>query len=178
MIAGVFPAGPKLVESVVLRGEFDDTPYDEQRAFPYDKVMELIEAMPTYWDKALYALLAASACRTYEALQVLFNDDVDVEGEVVRLVSPKSMPWHPSYRALVPAQRELLAWKGRTSNLSRIRTCSFEPWQNSPDRVTGAKRTKIWAIAPRFNGQYADFASSSSSETSLRGCYFGVLKQL
>lgn len=127
MIAGVVAGGPKFVECVVLGDGAADAPYDEQRAFPYDKVMDLIDAMPTYRDKAFYALLAASGCRTHEALQVLLNDDIDVDEGTVRLVDPKSRSGHSSYRSLTPSQRELLAWKGRTSDLTLL----IEPFATS-----------------------------------------------
>lgn len=120
MLAGVVAGGPKLVECVVLGDAVDSAPYDEQRAFPYDKVMDLIDAMPTHRDKAYYALLAASGCRTHEGLQVLLTDDVDVDEGTVRLVDPASRPGHSSYRGLTAEQRERLAWKGRTSDLTLL----------------------------------------------------------
>lgn len=116
MLAGVIAGGPKLVHCIVLESESEVESYDEHRAFPYDKVMDLINAMPTYRDKAYHAFLAASGCRTHEALQLLLNTDVDVVRGTVRLVDPSTRPGHQSYRALTPGQRELLAWKGRTTN--------------------------------------------------------------
>lgn len=119
MLAGVVAGGPGLVDSVVLGEETGSTAYDERRAFPYDKVMDLIEAMPCYRDKSFYALLAASGCRTHEGLQTLL-EDIDVEEGTLRLVDPKSRPGHPSYRILSPSQREGLAWKGRTSDVTLL----------------------------------------------------------
>jgi len=119
MFAGVVARGPMVVDSVVLGGETSSTAYDERRAFPFDKVMDLINAMPTYRDKAFYGLLAASGCRTHEGLQTLL-EDMDVEEGTLRLVDPNSRPGHPTYRILSPSQREGLAWKGRTSDVTLL----------------------------------------------------------
>jgi integrase len=119
MLAGVIAGGPKFVHSVVLGEESEAMPYDESRAFPYDKVMDLIDAMPNWRDKTFYALLAASGCRSHEALQAL-GEDVSVREGRVRLVDPKSRQWHPSYRALSAVQRQRLAWKGRTTDLTLL----------------------------------------------------------
>lgn len=119
MLAGVIADGPKLVQSVVLGGPTADTSYDERRAFPYDKVMELIDAMPTHRDKAQYALLAASGCRTHEGLQMLI-EDMDVVDGTVRLVDPTSRQSHLSYRYLAPDDRAKLAWKGRTTEITLL----------------------------------------------------------
>ncbi|MFL9905871.1 tyrosine-type recombinase/integrase [Paraburkholderia sp. RL17-337-BIB-A] len=120
MLAGVVSGGPQLIECVVLGDATEIVDYDESRAFPYDKVMDLIDAMPTERDKSIYSLLAASGCRTHEGLQTLLSDDVDVEEGTVHLVDPKTRPGHPSYRALSPSQRESLAWKGRTTDLTLL----------------------------------------------------------
>jgi len=119
MFAGVVAGGPKELESVTLGDETPITNYKENRAFPFDKVMDFIDAMPTYRDKAFYSLLAASGCRTHEGLQILLSD-IDVNEGTVRLVDPHSRPGHPSYRYLLPMQREMLAWKGRTSDVTLL----------------------------------------------------------
>ena len=119
MLAGVIAGGPKFIDCVVLDGSADATPYEHIRAFPYDKVMELINAMPTYRDKALYAFLAASGCRTHEALQLLMEDIDVIEGSV-RLVDPGHRVGHASYRALSIEERARLAWKGRTTQLTLL----------------------------------------------------------
>ncbi|MBS0340623.1 MAG: site-specific integrase [Proteobacteria bacterium] len=119
MLAGVIAGGPKLVEAVLLDEEADDAPYDERRAFPYDKAMELIDCMPTYRDKSYYSLLGASGGRAHEILQTL-QQDIDVEERTVRLVAPASRRGHPSYRFLQPEQRDALAWKGRTTDLTLL----------------------------------------------------------
>lgn len=119
MFAGVVAGGPKEVESVALGDETPITNYNEKRAFPFDKVMDFIDAMPTYRDKTFYSLLAASGSRTHEGLQILLSD-IDVDEWTVRLVDPHSRPGHPSYRYLSPLQREILAWKGRTSDVTLL----------------------------------------------------------
>jgi integrase len=119
MLAGVVADGPKFVDVVVLDDDDFETEYDERRAFPYDKVMDFIDAVPTYRDKALYSLLAASGGRTHEGLQTLV-EDVDVVEGTVRLVNPKAREGHASYRALTAEQRAQLAWKGRTTQLTLL----------------------------------------------------------
>lgn len=119
MLAGVIAGGPKLIDSVVIKDGIGDTPFEKSRAFPIDKVIQLIDAMPSCRDKALYALLAACGCRTHEALQLLM-DDVDVLEGTVRLVDPKARIGHASYRSLSPEERALLAWKGRASQLTLL----------------------------------------------------------
>lgn len=119
MIAGVIAGGPKFIDCVVLDGGVGDVPYENNRAFPYDKAMELIDAMPTYRDKAFYAFLAASGCRTHEALQLLV-EDMDVLEGAVRLVDPGLRVGHASYRVLSSEERALLAWKGRTTQLTLL----------------------------------------------------------
>lgn len=119
VIASVITGGPKLINSIVMAGEIGETPYDERRAFPYDKAMELIDTMPTYRDKTQYALLAACGCRTHEALQIL-TEDVDVAEGTVQLVNPYDRLDHPSYRNLIAEERVALAWKGRTTKLTLL----------------------------------------------------------
>ncbi|RQR59319.1 site-specific integrase [Burkholderia sp. Bp9125] len=120
MIAGVVAGGPKLIDAVPLGTQPNIVRYDEARAFPYDKVMDLIDAMPTYRDKAFYSFLAASGCRSHEGLQLLLDEDIDVEEGEARLVDPATRPGHESYRYLSPIQRRKLAWKGRSSDLTLL----------------------------------------------------------
>ena len=108
MFAGVIAGGPKFINCIVLDGHVGDIPYEQSRAFPYDKAMELIDSMPTFRDKALYALLTASGCRTHEALQLLMEDINVIEG-TVRLVQPKLRTGHASYRALPAEVRKSMA---------------------------------------------------------------------
>ena len=119
MLAGVIAGGPKLINDVALTSAVGDIPYEHDRAFPYDKVLSLIYAMPTYRDKAFYALLAASGCRTHEALQLL-SEDIDVLDGSVQLVDPGLRVGHSSYRALSADERSILAWKGRATSLTLL----------------------------------------------------------
>ncbi len=119
MLAGVISGGPKLIECVVMRGGVGELPYEQNRAFPYDKVIDLIRAMPTYRDKALYSLLAASGSRTHETLQLLW-EDIDIREGSVRLVDPKRRTNHRSYRALSSEERAQMAWKGRSTQLTLL----------------------------------------------------------
>lgn len=120
MIAGVVAGGPKFIDQVVLGKGTQAVKYEEARAFPYDKVMDLLDVMPSARDKALYALLAASGARTHEALQLLLDDDVDIEAGTLRLVDPFSRLRHPSYLALTALERDHLWWKGRATDLTLL----------------------------------------------------------
>src|SRR6516225_319922 len=126
MIAGVVAGGPKLIAAIPLGKGSGASSYEHSRAFPYDRAMDLIDAMPTCRDSAFYALRAACGCRGHEALQVLF-EDVDVDKATVSLVDPDSRPGHRSYRFLSHQQREKLAWKGRTSS----ETLLIEPFASA-----------------------------------------------
>lgn len=123
MIAGVISGGPKLIRSATLPTVSPQVAYQDSRAFPYDSIGDFIDRLPTYRDKTLYALLAASGCRTHEGLQLLF-DDIDVDARTVALRSPFLRLNHPSYLSLSPEERDLLAWKGRTTE----RTLLIEPF--------------------------------------------------
>lgn len=114
MIAGVISGGPKFLQSAILPTASPQVAYQDSRAFPYDAIGEFIEKLPTYRDKALYAFLAASGCRGHEALQLLM-DDINVDDREVALRNPSLRSNHPSYLALLPAERDRLAWKGRTT---------------------------------------------------------------
>lgn len=119
MLAGVISGGPKLIEEGVLPTTAPDITYEHERAFPFDKVADVLGHLTTYRDRALYALCAASGCRISEALQLLW-DDVDTKARVVRLVDPKSRPSSRSYLALAPEERDFLVWKGRTTPVTLL----------------------------------------------------------
>ena len=119
MLAGVLAGGPHFIHCVPLNSRGAENPFEQSRAFPFDRVMDLIDSMPTYRDKALYALLAASGCRTHEALQLLM-DDINVLEGTIRLVDPALRASHPSFRAISVEQRAKLAWKGRTTQLTLL----------------------------------------------------------
>ena len=119
MLAGVISGGPKFIDNVVFKGGIGESPYDLSRAFPHDRVIDLIDALPTFRDKSLYSLLAACGGRTHEALQLLI-EDLDVLEGTVRLVDPKTRIGHPSYRAISAEERAQLAWKGRTTQMTLL----------------------------------------------------------
>lgn len=123
MIAGVIAGGPKLIRSATLPTISPQVAYQDSRAFPYDAIGDFIDHLPTYRDKSLYALLAASGCRSHEALQLLI-DDIDIDERGVALRSPHSRLNQPSYLSLLPEERDRLAWKGRTTE----RTLLIEPF--------------------------------------------------
>lgn len=121
MLAGVIAGGPKLIrraKSTFWRSS-SSSPYNKLRAFPYDKVMPLISALPSYRDKTFYSLLAASGARSHEGLQVLLSD-IDVSAGTMRLVDPGTRSNHPTYLTLTPGQRDELVWKGRTSDFTLL----------------------------------------------------------
>lgn len=124
MLAGVIAGGPKFVECVVLARGGAEILCEETREFPYDKVLDLVRAMPTYRDKALYSLLAASGSRTHEALQLLW-EDIDVVRGTVTLVDPRTRIGHASYRSLSTQERARLSWKGRATQLTFL----MEPYK-------------------------------------------------
>lgn len=119
MLAGCIARGPQLVEEGILPTSTPDITYEHERAFPFDKVGDVLDRMTTYRDKALYAFCAASGCRVSEALQLLW-DDVDAVAQTVRLIDPKSRPHSPSYLALTPSERDHLVWKGRATSLTLL----------------------------------------------------------
>ncbi|MDP3172559.1 MAG: tyrosine-type recombinase/integrase [Polaromonas sp.] len=119
MLAGVIAGGTKLVPSAILPTVLPHAPFNENRAFPFDRIAEFIAALPAHRDKALYSLYAASGCRGHEGLQVLF-DDIDVDQRQVRLVDPATRPNCKSYLYLTPDERYSLSWKGRTTQTTLL----------------------------------------------------------
>lgn len=119
MIAGVISGGPQFLNSTVLPTTTAQINYDENRAFPFDKIEGFIKAQKSFRDKAFYAFLAASGCRSHEGLQLLL-DDIDVGAGTVALVDPALRTNHPSYLYLKPGERDLLAWKGRTTECTLL----------------------------------------------------------
>ena len=123
MLAGVISGGVRLIPSAILPTVNPQTPFDEGRAFPYDRIVEFITKLPSHRDKAFYSLLAASGARKHEGLQVLW-DDIHVEEREVVLVDPVSRPNCQSYLYLTPEERSKLSWKGRTTQ----KTMLIEPF--------------------------------------------------
>lgn len=119
MLAGVISRGPQFIAEKVLPTSFPSIQYEEERAFPIERVEDLIRSFRTFRDKALYSFLAASGARISEALQLLW-DDIDIETGEARLIDPKRRPGHTSYLALSPLQREALVWKARNTSATML----------------------------------------------------------
>ena len=119
MLAGVISGGGKLIEEGILPTSVPDVSYEHDRAFPFDRVTDVLSQMTSYRDKALYAFCAASGCRISEALQLLW-EDIDTSEQKVRLIDPKSRPYSSSYLALQPNERDCLVWKGRATSLTLL----------------------------------------------------------
>lgn len=119
MLAGVISRGPQFIAERVLPTSFPRIQYDEERAFPIERVEDLVNSFRTHRDKALYAFLAASGVRISEALQLLW-EDVDVQKGEVRLIDPRQRPNHSSYLYLTPLQRETLVWKARNTSATML----------------------------------------------------------
>lgn len=119
MLAGVISGGPMLLTDAVLPTVKGAAPYDEKRAFPFDSVVSLLDAMPSWRDKALYSFCSASGCRISEALQLLWADLQPNEG-IVKLVDPARRPNDASYLALQPDERDRLVWKGRATQATLL----------------------------------------------------------
>lgn len=113
IFSGVTAGNLGMREKVIF--EAGTTPeYDRKRAFPLDRFQEFLDVLPSFRDKALYSLYAASGCRSHEGLQLLW-EDIDIAKGEVRLVSPFSRLNHSSYSQLTSIERDSLAWKGRTT---------------------------------------------------------------
>ncbi len=123
MLGGVIAEGPKLIKACVLPLRKGESYFSKERAFPFDKIVPLIESLSTFRDKALYMLCAASGCRIHEALQILI-EDIDIKNRTVRLVNPNSRITHQTYKALTSEERSKLSWKGRITD----RTLLIQPF--------------------------------------------------
>lgn len=119
LLAGVISGGPKLIKEAALPGFGGSAPYDEKRAFPFDAAVPLINAMPSWRDKALYSFCAASGCRISEALQLLWPD-IQLWGGTVKLIDPTRRANESSYLALELHERDQLVWKGRATQATLL----------------------------------------------------------
>lgn len=115
LLAGVISGGPKFLKSVSLPTSVPRASKEDDRAFPFDRIVDFIEALPSHQAKSRYAFCAASGCREGESLQLLM-EDIDFTSGKVLLIDPKSRVNHPSYRNLLPEERDQLEWKGRTTS--------------------------------------------------------------
>lgn len=116
MLAGCIAGGPKMIEKHLFSGHYraadpEDWP---NKAFPYDRVVDLITTPKSYRDRALYALLAASGVRISEALQVCLTD-IDASAGTVRIMDPKNRP-AGFYKGLTQQEVEKLHYKGRKTS--------------------------------------------------------------
>ena len=119
MLAGVISGGPKLLKEAALPSVGGAAPYDAKRAFPFDAAVPLINAMPSWRDKALYSFCAASGCRISEALQLLWADIRAFDG-TVKLIDPARRANDESYLALEPRERDKLVLKGRATEATLL----------------------------------------------------------
>lgn len=123
MIAGVVANGPQLLNACILPIAKSQSYFNTERAFPFDKIIPLVESFSSYRDKALYMLCAASGCRIHEALQILI-EDIDLKTRTVFLIDPISRIDNKSYKSLTAEERDQLTWKGRQTN----RTVLIQPF--------------------------------------------------
>lgn len=115
MLGGVLASGPKLLKSCIIPIKKSQSYFSLERAFPFDKVIELINSLTSYRDKALYMFCAASGCRIHEALQLLI-EDISISERSVRLIDPFSRITNNSYRTLSAEEKSKLSWKGRQTD--------------------------------------------------------------
>lgn len=80
------------------------------RSIDLEKIADVIESASNLRDKALYALLAASGCRTHEALQVRL-EDIDISAKTV-VLRPPLLSDRGSLGLTIKEQQQL-SWKGR-----------------------------------------------------------------
>ncbi len=123
MIAGVVSNGPQLLNACILPIAKSQSYFNTERAFPFDKIIPLVDSFSNYRDKALYMLCAASGCRIHEALQILI-EDIDLKTRTVFLIDPISRIDNKSYKSLTAEERDQLTWKGRQTN----RTVLIQPF--------------------------------------------------
>ncbi|MGH1462739.1 MAG: tyrosine-type recombinase/integrase [Neptuniibacter sp.] len=121
---GAHTALGNLVERRFPSEDNDDGLFDyetDEKAFPWDSVQALLDAAPSYREKAFWSLQAATGCRYSEALQILW-EDIDFEKREVKLIDPKSRIH--TYHTLKPEQIEKLVFKSRATPL----TFMIQPW--------------------------------------------------
>ncbi|MCQ3018076.1 site-specific integrase [Pseudomonas tremae] len=91
------------------------------RAFPIDSIVSLIDCCSSYRDKALYAFLASSGCRSFEAMQLTWSDLSPSKHEAY-LVDPFSR----LNSGITDEEFRQLRWKGRT----HYETFMIYPWSD------------------------------------------------
>lgn len=101
------------ISSFAVRGRRSKQPRSyTKRSIELAKIGKVIDSASNLRDKTLYALLAASGCRTHEALQVRI-EDIDINAKEVFLKSPFEVD--RNLLGLTPAEEKLLCWKGRST---------------------------------------------------------------
>lgn len=129
MLAGVIYSGLSNMERVRV-GILTETKSSDtsnrisvRRSFPLDRIIKLIDAAQSYRDKAIYAFLAASGCRTHECLQLTMGDIKPMTHEVELIA-----PLHDMKRlkGLSESEVEQLNWKGRQTEVTFL----IEPFRS------------------------------------------------
>lgn len=120
LLAAVIAGGPRLLKEAVLRSAPLQREVSDDEAFPFDLIGPLIGEMTSHRDRSLYALTAASGCRSGEAIQVLWSD-VDLKRRTVKLIAPARRQNIPSYLYLSSAERKrYLTWKARATQATLL----------------------------------------------------------
>ncbi|WP_218355102.1 tyrosine-type recombinase/integrase [Alteromonas lipotrueiana] len=93
------------------------------RSIALEQIAVVVDAAPNLRDKTFYALLAASGCRSHEALQVRL-EDIDISTKEVFL-RPPSTPDRNNL-GLTIKEQEQLSWKGRATETTFL----IEPFKS------------------------------------------------
>ena len=116
LLASVIKGGPKYAQASyfpTIKTEKKDK-YDEDKAFPFDRIIELIDNASSLRNKCFYALLAASGGRKSEVLQVT-RRDIDFENKLVNLTDHSEILGDSDDITLTPEDAYKLAYKARTT---------------------------------------------------------------
>jgi integrase len=93
-IAGVVSGGAKLIASSFFNFKMatkGDDKIDENKAFPIESTLELINNASNARDQALWALLVGTGIRISEAFNLLI-EDIDPLNEQVKIINPNDRP--------------------------------------------------------------------------------------
>ena len=126
VLAGVIKGGPVLAKTAMFPTVSSGADTRSYKDFPYDKVHSLLQAMNNDRDRALYALIAASGCRTHEALRIL-GTDIDIKNRKVKLADPETRINKGYYHSFTTAERKVISiWKGRQTEVTFL----MEPFKS------------------------------------------------
>ncbi|MDP9541122.1 tyrosine-type recombinase/integrase [Pseudomonas putida] len=92
----------------------------ENRAFPTIKITNLINSCSSYRDKAFYAFLASSGCRSFEAMQLTWADLSPSKREVLLI-----NPFTRMNNGITDEEFKKLRWKGR----AHYEVFMISPWE-------------------------------------------------